>query len=156
MNLLALDMAESCGWARRIDGVVESGVEVLALSSDQGRPLCFRQGLRLSRFQRWLHVLLEGVHFVAYEAPILYRPTSARSSCQYEGVLLATLAARSIAHRSVEPKVLKKYATGDGAADKAAMIATARERWKVREDIGDDQADALWVLAWSIDTLGGA
>lgn len=42
---------------------------------------------------------------------------------------------------------VKKFATGKGNADKAAMLSAARRRWKWRNVTSDDEADALWIWA---------
>jgi len=59
--------------------------------------------------------------------------------------------------KTVFPSSLKKHATGDGRSKKPAMRAAALRRWPnaVWEDTltGDDEADALCVLAWAIDEL---
>ncbi len=55
--------------------------------------------------------------------------------------------------RIISPKALKKYATGNGNADKEMMVDAAIRRWPEFKDqldlgggvINDDLADALWV-----------
>jgi Holliday junction resolvasome RuvABC endonuclease subunit len=170
VNILALDLADHTGWARRDTPIgypikVTSGVRRHSVPADAPRDLCFRQGLRLSRFRDWLRGIVGGVGgvpwFVAYEAPIMFkgRPAGVISAYQFEGVLLAELASLAIPHRSVATGTLKKHATGSGAAKKPAMIAAAESRWAGetagrKGELGDDEADALCVLAWALDELG--
>jgi hypothetical protein len=47
----------------------------------------------------------------------------------------------------------KRYATGKGNADKAAMIAAMRARGFAPTD--DNEADALALLLWATDAEGG-
>ena len=46
----------------------------------------------------------------------------------------------------IGPSVLKKFATGSGAAKKSAMVGAAVHRFSLTE-IGEDEADALWLAA---------
>lgn len=60
-------------------------------------------------------------------------------------------------HRAdVNPLTLKVYATGDGHASKLSMVLAARGR--LGEVAGmvqnDDEADALWLLAMTLDHMG--
>lgn len=49
--------------------------------------------------------------------------------------------------KTIVPTSLKKWATGDGRADKEKMMRACRQRWKIK-DVGDDEADALLGLSW--------
>lgn len=53
-------------------------------------------------------------------------------------------------YKTVSPSELKKFATGKGNADKAKMIAAAKERWPGRE-YTDNEADAAWVAAYGAE-----
>ena len=44
----------------------------------------------------------------------------------------------------ISPAVLKKFATGSGAAKKSAMVGQAIRRFGLA-DISEDEADALWL-----------
>jgi Holliday junction resolvasome RuvABC endonuclease subunit len=46
----------------------------------------------------------------------------------------------------ISPAVLKKFATGSGAAKKSAMVGQAIRRFGLA-DIGEDEADGLWLAA---------
>ncbi len=51
--------------------------------------------------------------------------------------------------------VLKKFATGSGAADKAAMRKALFTQYPVtRPDLDDNAVDALWILKWAEKNLG--
>ena len=48
---------------------------------------------------------------------------------------------------------IKRFATGKGNADKAAVIDAMRARGFAPRD--DNEADALAILIWAIETRGG-
>lgn len=55
----------------------------------------------------------------------------------------------------VPPTVVKKYATGKGNAPKDEVLAAAVRRFPDAFDIkGNDEADALWLVAIGTDLLG--
>jgi Holliday junction resolvasome RuvABC endonuclease subunit len=74
------------------------------------------------------------------------------------GGLLATLSAwaeqRSIPYAGVPVGTIKRYATGKGNAGKEAVICAMRQRGYTSAD--DNEADALALLLWAIETQGGA
>jgi Holliday junction resolvasome RuvABC endonuclease subunit len=53
----------------------------------------------------------------------------------------------------VAPKTLKKVATGNGNANKYAVIKAAERHFGYAGD-SDDEADALWLRAIGVDLLG--
>lgn len=57
-----------------------------------------------------------------------------------------------IEHAAVHSATLKKWDTGSGRADKGAMLAAVRARWKP-DVAGDDEADALALLHYALDRL---
>jgi Holliday junction resolvasome RuvABC endonuclease subunit len=73
------------------------------------------------------------------------------------GGLLATLTAwceqHSIPYQGVPVGTIKRHITGKGNADKQAVIAAVRGRGFSPAD--DNEADAIAILLWAIDTLGG-
>ena len=77
-------------------------------------------------------------------------PTHAHSAGltgQAQGVVRAALQARSIPYLTVAPASLKKFATGSGRADKAAMLAAheASLGWAAPKSVDDNQVDAWWL-----------
>ena len=42
---------------------------------------------------------------------------------------------------------VKKLATGKGNAKKAQMVAAAKRAFKHKQSFGEDESDALWILA---------
>ena len=95
------------------------------------------------------------VTLVAYEQPVIHRKRrqlNASVAHNLEGVLLPELEGR-IDYVSPTPAEIKKHATGKGNASKALMVEAACERWGI-EVSDDNEADALCVLAWTLDEIG--
>lgn len=73
------------------------------------------------------------------------------------GGLMATLTAwaelRGVAYAGVPAGTIKRHATGKGNAPKEAMIAAARARGFAPAD--NNEADAIAILLWAIETQGG-
>lgn len=150
--ILALDMATSTGWALRDRaGAVTSGAQVLELRRGESA------GMRFLRFRGWLREVMERAGssgLLAYEAAH-HRGGHATALC----VGLATVALEEAAARgwetaSVHTASLKKHATGRGGASKDDMRAAAQARWGRSELPGEDEADALCVLAWAMNEIG--
>ena len=70
---------------------------------------------------------------------------------------MATLTAwaelRGVPYQGVPVGTIKRHATGKGNAPKEAMIAAARAKGFAPAD--DNEADAIAILMWSIDSNGG-
>ena len=150
--VLALDLGTTTGWALRSqDGGITSGTITFRPSRFEGG------GMRFLRFRGWLAevaTLSGGVARIAFEE--VRRHVSMDSSHAYGG-FLATLTAwceqESIPYEGVPVGTIKRYATGKGNADKAAMIAAIEARGFRPAD--DNEADAIALLLWATDTQGG-
>ncbi|MGB3624235.1 MAG: hypothetical protein WA989_00305, partial [Henriciella sp.] len=59
----------------------------------------------------------------------------------------------SVAYQGVPVGTIKRHATGKGNAPKEAMIAAARARGFSPAD--DNEADAIAILIWALETWGG-
>lgn len=53
----------------------------------------------------------------------------------------------------ITPTTLKKFATGSGSAKKSAMVGAAVRRFGL-DEIGEDEADALWLAAAGCQRYG--
>jgi hypothetical protein len=58
-----------------------------------------------------------------------------------------------IAYQGVPVGTIKRFIVGKGNADKAAVLAAVRARGFFLKD--DNDADAIAILLWSIETHGG-
>ena len=150
--ILALDLGTSTGWALRAqDGLITSGTA------------CFRPGrfdgggMRYLRFTNWLTEIdrLSGqIAAIWFEEVRRHAGTDA---AHVYGGLMATLTAwaelRGIPYEGVPVGTIKRHVTGKGNANKDAMIAAARARGFSPAD--DNEADAIALLLWAIETNGG-
>ena len=150
--ILALDLGTMLGYAIAArDGAIASGVVSFKPSRYDGG------GIRYLRFRSWLDGIaadagdLAAVHFEEVRRHL------STDAAHVHGGLLATLTAwceqRSIAYQGVPVGTIKRHVTGKGNADKQAVIAAVREHGFSPAD--DNEADAIAILLWAIDTHGG-
>ncbi len=150
--LLALDLGTNTGWALRgADGLITSGTASFRPGRYDGG------GMRYLRFTNWLTELdrLSGpVDAIWFEEVRRHAGTDA--SHVYGG-LMATLTAwaelRGMPYQGVPVGTIKRFATGKGNANKAAMMEAVRARGFSPSD--DNEADAIAILFWAIETAGG-
>ncbi len=113
--------------------------------------------MRFLRFRSWLDgiaVNVGGLAAIYFEEVRRHLGTDA---AHIYGGLLATLSAwceeQGIAYQGVPVGTIKRFIAGKGNADKLAMLAAVRARGFAPAD--DNEADALALLLWSIETHGG-
>ena len=151
-SILALDLGSTTGWAVRT-----SRCRILH-GTAEFRPSRFEGGgMRYLRFGKWLDQTLDvtgGIDAVYFEEVRRHIGTDA---AHIYGGFLAALTSwceqKGIAYQGVPVGTIKRFATGKGNADKAAMIAAIRERGF--EPADDNEADAIAILLWALETEGG-
>lgn len=151
-QVLALDLGSTTGWAMRLaDGSIVSGTMEFRPSRYEGG------GMRFLRFRSWLDHLLDsskGISQVCFEEVRRHAGTDA---AHIYGGFLAHLSAwcelNHIPYQGVPVGTIKRHATGKGNAGKDLVIAAMRAKGFNPED--DNEADALAILTWVIDTQGG-
>jgi hypothetical protein len=150
--ILALDLGTSTGWAlRNADGLITSGTVSFRPSRYDGG------GMRYLRFANWL----TGVDRLSGPVAAIWfeevRRHAGTDAAHVYGGLMATLTSwaeqRGVAYGGVPVGTIKRHATSKGNADKAAMIAAVRARGFSPAD--DNEADAIALLLWAIETDGG-
>jgi hypothetical protein len=150
--VLALDLGTTTGWAMRLaDGAIVSGTMEFRPGRFEGG------GMRYLRFRSWLDHLLggaKGISAVYFEEVRRHAGTDA---AHIFGGFLAHLTAwcelNHIPYQGVPVGTIKRHATSKGNAGKDAVIAAMKARGFNPED--DNEADALAILSWAIDTQGG-
>jgi len=151
-SILALDLGTTTGWAMRDGaGLITSGTVSFRSSRYDGG------GIRYLRFRSWLD------DFTAHAGPLgavhfeEVRRHVGTDAAHVFGGLLATLSAwceqRGVAYQGVPVGTIKRFIAGKGNADKTAMIAAVRARGFAPAD--DNEADAIAILLWAIETKGG-
>jgi hypothetical protein len=163
MHILALDLGTHTGFARTIPGseLIEAGTWHLASKSEVTawgkQRLTRRDDPRIHRLAEKLGcepvpdvVIFEDVEFQTYTL-----------QCQL-WASLRTVVWLSFGEHSfmecVPVTTLKKFATGNGWADKAGMLAAIRKRFPAYDTAGlDDNAiDAIWLHHWASTKLSRA
>ena len=150
--ILALDLGTTTGWALRAhDGLITSGTVSFRPSRYDGG------GMRYVRFRAWLDQLaadagpIGAIHFEEVRRHV------GTDAAHVFGGLLATLTAwaetAGVPYQGVPVGTIKRFATGKGNADKAAMIAAVRARGF--DPVDDNEADAIAILLWAMATRGG-
>lgn len=143
--LLALDLGTTLGWAVRLSGQAMSGTERFKVGRFEGG------GMRYLRFVRWLDDLCRfaGLPSTVYFEEV--RRHKGVDAAHVYGGFLAQLTAwcerHAVPYQGVPVGTIKKFATGKGNANKAAMIEAAK-RWG-HEPADDNEADALALLHWA-------
>ena len=151
-SILALDLGSTTGWAVRT-----ARCRILH-GTAEFRPSRFEGGgMRYLRFGRWLDQTLDvtgGIDAVYFEEVRRHIGTDA---AHVFGGLLATLTAwceqHSLPYQGVPVGTWKRHACGKGNASKDEVIAAMRERGFDPAD--DNEADAIAILLWALDTNGG-
>jgi Holliday junction resolvasome RuvABC endonuclease subunit len=150
--ILALDLGTSAGWAfRSPDGHISTGTVSLKHTRYDGG------GMRYLRFRRWLEQLdidagpIEAIFFEEV------RRHAGTDAAHVYGGLLGMLTAwceeHLVAYQGVPVGTIKRFITGKGNADKAAVIAAVQAKGFAPAD--DNEADAIAILLWAIETRGG-
>ena len=151
-SILALDLGTTTGWALRgHDGMITSGTVSFRSGRFDGG------GMRYLRFTNWLTEIdrlsgpIEAIYFEEVRRHV------GTDAAHVFGGLMACLTSwaelRGIPYQGVPVGTIKKYATGKGNANKQAMLAAARDRGFSPAD--DNEADAIAILLWALETRGG-
>lgn len=150
--MLALDLGTSTGWALQAgDDFITSGTVSLKHTRFDGG------GMRFLRFRRWLEQLdldagpIEVIHFEEVRRHV--GTDAAHVYGGLLGVLTAWCEENLVAYQGVPVGTIKRFITGKGNADKAAVIAAVRAKGFFPAD--DNEADAIAILLWALETSGG-
>ena len=110
--------------------------------------------MRFLRFKRWLNELLSACHSInAVYFEEVRRHAGVDAAHAYGGFmghLTAWCEHQNIPYQGVPVGTIKKHATGKGNASKDEMIASVQSRGHT--PIDDNEADALALLHWAIET----
>ena len=149
--ILALDLGQKTGWAARtVDSAIASGTVEFKPGRFEGGGMIFL------RFRAWLQEVDEtagGVGAVYFEEVRSHRGVAAAHA--YGGFLAHLTAwaeANKIPYAGMPVGTIKRHATGNGNANKEAVIAAVRALGFDPAD--DNEADALALLDWALRNGG--
>ena len=148
-TILTLDLGTTTGWAlRHQNGQTAHGFVSFKSQRFEGG------GMRFLRFKHWLaeiKTMTGEINAVYFEE--VRRHVGVDAAHVYGG-LMATLTSwcehHRIPYQGVPVGTIKKHATGKGNAGKAEVIAAMRALGHPVTD--DNEADALAILHWALDT----
>ena len=145
--VLSLDLGQRTGWALRLPGTVVSGMA-------EFRPRRFEGGgMPYLRFRGWLVEMHASNHLdiIVFEEVAAHKGTAAAHwDGGFVGIVTSWAEELSIPYQGVPVGTIKRHTTGKGNCNKAAMIAAVRALGY--EPIDDNEADALALLHFAIDT----
>ena len=145
---LGLDFGSDLGWALGHAGLVASGVVNVRAAKTEPR------ALRYVYFREFVEGLMVNpsnpalVTRVVYEMPFIRRTATRTLMIGFATRVHELCAIHGARYYEVHALTLKKYATGYGRAEKSHMVRLAKERWPDQTIADDNQADALWLLAY--------
>ncbi len=150
--ILAIDLGTTTGWAlRAMDGHLAHGFTNFRPNRFEGG------GMRYLRFKRWISEMSQlatEIHSVYFEE---VRRHAGVDAAHVYGGLLATLTAwcehHKVPYQGVPVGTIKRHATGKGNASKDEVMQAMRALGHPVTD--DNEADALALLHWALDTQEG-
>lgn len=146
MQMLALDLGTTTGWALESNGLTLSGSQPFKPDRFSGG------GMRFLLFSKWLSDNFGHVGLVLYEEVRNHVSNdSAHAYGGYYATLTAWCESRKIPYTGVPVQTIKKHATGKGNADKRLMLAFARALGYDPKD--DNEADAIHLLRYGLETF---
>ena len=152
MNILALDLAASTGWATSAHGRIESGVQRFDLKRGES------PGMRFVHFNGWLSRWAPDGYrpdLIVYEQNFRRGGAATEIAAGFSTRVKEFCARNGVEHTTVNVTTLKKFATGKGNADKDAMAEAAHRRgWiTLGQPKDDNEIDAIALLYYALTEL---
>jgi Holliday junction resolvasome RuvABC endonuclease subunit len=130
------------GWALKSKTGITSGCWNLKGNRFEGA------GMRIVRLHGYLDKLATNLPIDAVYFEEVRRHLGVDAAHLYGAIthkIMEWCELRRIPYQGVPVGTVKKYATGRGNADKAAMVAAARAKWPNADIANDNEADARWI-----------
>lgn len=155
MKLLALDQATLTGWAvlDECGSVTESGVWKLADPRRTGES----RGMRYVRFRSFLRQTLDkyqDIRLIVHEQTLLRGGAATEIANGLKALILEAAAEREMDVTCVHTSELKRFATGNGRAEKRDMMETCLSRFGIMP-LDDNHADAILIGFWGLSAVLG-
>lgn len=143
LQILALDLGTTTGWAANDPRGADAGVECFKPAKGDS------SGIKFHLFRSWLErKMLSGFKIVAYEIVHPRTHSSSAAIMTYNGflgVLQEVCEAHKVEYKGIPVQHIKQTATGRGNAGKDAMVERCVARLGV-VPATPDEADARWLL----------
>ena len=153
MRILALDQATVTGWAVVDDNgvVVDSGVWKLADVKRTGES----RGMRYIRFRAKICHAIRSFSptLICHEQTLLRGGAATEIANGLKALILEAAAEFRVDVSCVHTAELKKFATGNGRAEKQEMV-NAANLLSGRPVIDDNEADAILIGLWAASIYG--
>ena len=89
----------------------------------------------------------KGLQRLVFERPVYCKSAAAGETLHgLAAIVMRFAVVHDLPWSRVAPQSVKKHAVSKGNANKAQMVAAAKEKWPEQEIRDDNQADALWLL----------
>ncbi len=143
-KILSLDIATKTGWK------TETASGVWDLKPNRGES----EGMRVVRFKSKVKEIIEmeSIKVVSYERPAGMHKSSIIVQSEMIGVLKELCIERHIELACYSASEIKKFATGNGKANKDQMIKAAEQKGYTPQD--DNEADAIHLYLLTKSDLG--
>lgn len=153
MRILALDQATVTGWAVVEDtgAVVASGTWKLADRKRTGES----RGMRYIRFRHEIEFAIKTYQpsVICHEQTLLRGGAATEIANGLKALILEAAAFHGLEVSCVHTTELKKWATGNGRAEKPEMIEAA-QKLANRVPSDDNEADAILIGLWASSIYG--
>ena len=135
-RILALDQASNCGWCTE----TAFGCWDFTTKKDES------SGMKMIRFKSKLKEVigLEEINIVVYERVAGQHKNSIIHAAKMVAIIETYCEEMGIAYRAYSAGEIKKFATGNGNANKQKMIDAAREKYGYSGN-NDNEADAIHI-----------
>lgn len=153
-KILALDQATTTGYAiAAYDGrIIESGIWKLADTKRSGES----RGMRYVRFRLNMESVFERhpeINLICHEQTLLRGGAATEIANGLKALILEQAELRKTEVTCVHTSELKLFATGNGRADKEAMIESSKKHGNI-SPIDDNEADAVLIGLWASSKFG--
>lgn len=153
-RVLALDLAQTSGWALIGNGVITSGSQCFASKPKKGHSP--HEGNNFCRFDNWIRDRLcdDKPEAVCFEEVFRWMSSSAAHSfCGFRAIMMVQCTRKGIPCYGYSPTTIKKAWTGNGAAKKELMMETTLMRFPDIDLTDNNEADAIAILSLHLSTL---
>jgi len=142
-NVLALDIAEHCGYYSTHESGTWNFTQKKSKNAIQQHLLFYTTLVEFIRKHNIQLIIAEDVcvstHFI-----------STRKLSEFRGILFLICAQLGLPEpKFINVSTVKKWATGDGKADKKKMIEFCQKRWNITP-VDDNMADAVHIFKYYV------